>query len=388
MLEVKRHTDLSDIPAASWQDFADPDHPFTQYGFLRALEESGAVGGTAEQHSGWQPFHLSLQDEKATLLGALPGYLKYHSYGEYVFDHAWADAYERAGGRYYPKLQVCAPFTPAPGPRLLSNSKKQIENQQILLSGLQSYVEKFNLSSAHLTFVTEQEYTIAPEDIWLKRQGLQYHWQNRNYSSFDDFLENLTSRKRKAIRKERKALDLGNLKIQTLRGPDIQPRHWDQFYQFYLNTIDRKWGHAYLPRLFFERLHHHMADQLLLICVVDTIGEIVAAALNVIGTQTLYGRYWGCKEEYKFLHFETCYYQSQEFAIHEKLATVQAGAQGEHKVQRGYLAVPTYSLHHIANPEFRHAVDRFLQQERPAITQTIAEINAQGPYRQQEVAVS
>lgn len=384
-MEIRRHTTLSDFSADAWQKISDPADPFISYGFLAALEESGAVGGSEADHTGWQPFYLSLKESDGTLRGALPSYLKFHSSGEYVFDQSWAEAYQRAGGQYYPKLQVSIPFTPAPGPRLLTQSSPDTRDHRLtLLTGLQQITDQNNLSSAHITFITEEEYDLAPSDSWLKRMGLQYHWQNQNFNHFDDFLSCLTSRKRKAIRKERKAVETSDLTIRHLRGNEITPAHWDRFYQFYLDTIDRKWAHAYLPRLFFERLQAHLSDQILLIAVMDCTGEMVAAALNLIGQHSLYGRYWGCQADYKFLHFETCYYQSQEFAIREKLATVQAGAQGEHKIQRGYLPVPTYSLHYITHPEFRQAVARFLHQERHHVQQAISELASQGPYRQSD----
>lgn len=389
-MEIRRHSHFSDFSADDWQKISDPDDPFTSYGFLAALEESGAVGGSENNHTGWQPFYLSLQDSETTLWGALPSYLKFHSSGEYVFDQSWAEAYQRAGGQYYPKLQVSIPFTPAPGTRLLTQpgqagpGQAEIDHRLTLLAGLQQITDQNNLSSAHITFVTEDEYHLAPAETWLKRMGLQYHWQNQGFGDFEDFLSCLTSRKRKAIRKERKAFETSDLTIRHLRGNEITPAYWDRFYQFYLDTTDRKWAHAYLPRLFFERLHAHLSDQVLLIAVMDCTGEMVAAALNLIGGHSLYGRYWGCQADYKFLHFETCYYQSQEFAIQEKLATVQAGAQGEHKIQRGYLPVPTYSLHYIGHPEFRQAVERFLRQERHHVQQAITELASQGPYRQSD----
>jgi len=342
--------------------------PFLSHAFLVALEESGSVGGG----TGWSPAPLLVEREGA-LIGAAPAYLKSHSQGEYVFDHAWADAWERAGGRYYPKLQIAVPFTPVPGARLLGDAVQQ------LLAGAEALTEQNNLSSAHITFIDEVGADHCERRGWLIRHGIQYHWFNRGYASFDAFLEALSSRKRKAIRKERRAAVEG-LEVVALRGSEIRAQHWDAMWAFYQDTGSRKWGRPYLTRRFFDMAGAALGEAALLF-LASRNGEPVAGALNLIGPDALYGRYWGTLAELPFLHFELSYYRAIEWAIAHGLKTVQAGAQGEHKVARGYEPVITRSAHFIPNPGFRAAVADFVEREKQAVAQELAWIGESLPYR-------
>ena len=355
------------VDAAQWDALAGP-HPFVSHAFLSALEESGSVGpGT-----GWTPAAI-LVDSDGTLAAAAPAYLKTHSQGEYVFDHGWADAWERAGGAYYPKLQVAVPFTPVPGPRLLGSRPQQ------LLAALEAVTVQNELSSAHITFVEENDAAEAQRRGWLIRHGLQYHWFNRGYRDFEDFLAALTSRKRKAIRKERAAASEG-LEFRALRGSEIGTAEWDSMWRFYQDTGSRKWGRPYLTREFFDRIGETMGDRLLLFLACRD-GLPIAGALNVIGEDALYGRYWGTIDEVRFLHFELSYYQAIEWAIDHGLSSVQAGAQGEHKLGRGYEPVITKSAHFIADPGFRDAVGDFVREERTAIAAESEWLARDLPYR-------
>jgi predicted N-acyltransferase len=340
--------------ANAWDALAGGD-PFLSHAFLSALEESGSVGGG----TGWSPAPIAIEDERGALLAAAPAYLKSHSQGEYVFDHAWADAYERAGGRYFPKLQIAVPFTPVPGPRLLGTMPQQ------LLAAAEAVTEQNGLSSAHITFIDDADAAECDQRGWLIRHGIQYHWHNRGYGSFDDFLGALTSRKRKAIRKEREAAADG-LDFTALRGNEIGPAERDAMWVFYQDTGSRKWGRPYLTRDFFDRIGETMGDKLLLFLAYRD-GLPIAGALNLIGPDTLYGRYWGTIDEVPFLHFELCYYRAIEWAIANRLSAVQAGAQGEHKLARGYEPVISRSAHFIPDPAFRSAVATFLEGERRAI---------------------
>jgi predicted N-acyltransferase len=355
------------LDSAAWDRVAGP-HPFTSHAFLTALEESGSVGSG----TGWTPAPILVEGE-AGLTAAAPAYLKTHSQGEYVFDTGWADAWERAGGAYYPKLQVAVPFTPVPGPRLLGSRPQQ------LLAALEAVTVQNELSSAHITFLEEAAAAEAERRGWLIRHGLQYHWFNQDYRDFDDFLDSLTSRKRKAIRKERAAAREG-LEFQALSGSEIGPAEWDWMWRFYQDTGSRKWGHPYLTRPFFDRIGETMGDRLLLFLAVRD-EQPVAGALNVIGPDALYGRYWGTIDEVRFLHFELSYYQAIEWAIEHRLASVQAGAQGEHKLSRGYEPVITRSAHFIADPGFRSAVGEFVEQEREAIAAEARWCARELPYR-------
>ena len=359
---------VGEIEAARWDALAGSADPFLSHAFLTALEESGSVGG----RSGWTPLPI-LVEECGEPLAAAPAYLKSHSQGEYVFDHGWADAWQRAGGDYYPKLQVAVPFTPCPGRRLLGG------RPQALLAAAEAVVEQNGLSSAHATFIADAEVAEFEARGWLIREGTQYHWFNRDYASFDDFLAALSSRKRKALRKERATAREG-LTFLQLRGDDIAPEHWDAMWRFYQHTGRRKWGRPYLTRAFFDRIGVTMGTRILLLLALRE-GRPIAGALNLIGADTLYGRYWGATEEVPFLHFELCYYQAIEWAIAHGLAEVQAGAQGEHKLARGYEPVITRSAHFIPNPAFRKAVERFLESERAAVAYELEACRAELPYR-------
>ena len=360
-------TGVADIDAAQWDTLAGGD-PFLSHAFLGALERSGSVGpGT-----GWSPAPILIEDD-GNVVAAAPAYLKAHSQGEYVFDHGWAEAWERAGGQYYPKLQIAVPFTPVPGTRLLGSRPQQ------LLGAAEAVAVQNGLSSAHITFVDEAGAAECATRGWLLRHGVQYHWLNRGFGSFEDFLAALTSRKRKAIRKERAAARAG-LEFRTLRGAEIGPAEWDAMWAFYQDTGSRKWGRPYLTRAFFDLIGETMGEELLLMLACRD-GVPVAGALNFVGLGTLYGRYWGCTEEVPFLHFELCFYQAIEWACDHGLASVQAGAQGEHKIARGYEPVLTRSAHFLPNPAFRDAVADFVASERAAVAQEIAWLRRDLPYR-------
>ncbi|KQM74127.1 GNAT family N-acetyltransferase [Sphingomonas sp. Leaf20] len=346
------------IAAKDWNACAGEGNPFVGHDFLAALETSGSVGG----RSGWQALPIVIDDDDGTPAAIAPAYAKSHSQGEYVFDHAWADAWERAGGRYYPKLQLCAPFSPVPGPRLLLRDPTLAP---ALIAAVEAVTDQSGLSSAHATFIAPDEVAAFEAAGWLIRQGTQFHWRNAGYASFDDFLAALASRKRKAIRKERAAAVEG-LTIRHLSGADITPAHWDAFWVFYQDTGSRKWGQPYLTRGFFDTIGATMGDRILLI-LAERDGVPIAGALNLIGEDTLYGRYWGATEEVPFLHFELCYYQAIDAAIARGLQTVEAGAQGEHKLARGYAPVATYSAHYIPDAGFRRAIADFLEREREAV---------------------
>ena len=367
---------LRDVPAEQWDACAGSENPFVSHGFLSALEDSNS----ACSESGWQAQHLTALDENGCVIAAAPVYLKSHSYGEYVFDWGWADAYERAGGNYYPKLLSAVPFTPAAGQRLLLHPDAPPEMTDVLISGIIQLADKQNVSSAHITFLTEPEYHRCGDNGLLLRKGRQFHWENRGYETFNDFLATLTSRKRKAIRKERAAIVKQNIQMKTLSGSDITESHWDAFYQFYRDTTDRKWGHRYLTRSFFSLLQERLPERVVLI-MAEHEGQWVGGAINLRGHDTLFGRYWGCLEEFKFLHFETCYYQAIDYAISHKLAWVEAGAQGPQKIQRGYLPRPTYSAHWIVDPNFRRAVQQFVEVEQQEIDQEMALLMRDSPYR-------
>jgi len=349
---------VASIAAADWDACAGTANPFTSHGFLAILEESGS----AVAETGWQPIPIVIDGADNRPAAIVPAYGKSHSQGEYVFDHGWADAWERAGGRYYPKLQVAVPFTPVPGPRLLLRDGALAP---ALIAAIEAVTDQHKLSSAHATFVAPEQLPLFESAGWLIRAGTQYHWQNEGYGSFEDFLGALASRKRKAIRKERAGAVQG-LTIRHLTGRDITEADWDAFWIFYQDTGSRKWGRPYLTRAFFSLLGERMADRVLLI-LAERDGRPIAGALNLIGAETLYGRYWGCVEEVPFLHFELCYYQAIDAAIALGLRTVEAGAQGEHKLARGYIPVPTWSAHYIPDAGFRRAVAQFLAREREAV---------------------
>ena len=375
---VKSLPSIHEITPEDWNACAGPDDPFVSHAFLAALEDSSSVS----VKTGWTPRHLVAHDGSGRLMACTPAYLKTHSYGEYVFDWSWADAYERAGGRYYPKLQVAVPFTPIAGNRLLVREGAPAAAVDVLAGALIQLAQRLGISSVHVTFPTEAQWAHLGQRGFLLRIGHQFHWHNRGYRDFDDFLAALSSRKRKAIRKERKGVADHGVSVRTLVGGDIQERHWDAFYRFYRNTHDRKWGHAYLNRKFFHLLGDRLRDRVVMVVAERAGGETVAGALNLRGANALYGRYWGCVEDYRFLHFEACYYRAIDFAIAAGLERVEAGAQGPHKVQRGYLPVRTYSAHWIADPGFRSALARYLAAERHAVDEEMARLSAASPYRQ------
>jgi predicted N-acyltransferase len=368
---------IHDIPAAEWDACAGSDNPFLSHAFFAALEDSAS----ACAETGWLPRHLVVNGAEGEAVGCAPLYLKSHSYGEYVFDWGWADAYQRAGGRYYPKLQAAVPFTPVSGRRFLVRPGAPTGTQEALAAAMLRLAERLRVSSLHVTFLEPDESSTLTALGLLPRIGLQYHWRNEGYRSFDDFLARLSSRKRKSLRKERAALADHDVVVRPLSGAAIEPRHWDAFYRFYLDTVERKWAHAYLTRAFFCRLGETMAEKVVLVLAEAPTGRPVGAALNLVGGDALYGRYWGCSASYRFLHFELCYYRAIDYAIEHRLARVEAGAQGEHKIQRGYLPVKTHSAHWIADPGFRCAVARFLDAERPAVEAEIAASAAASPFR-------
>lgn len=363
---------VASIAADDWDACAGTANPFVRHAFLAALERSGSVGA----RTGWQSLPIVIDGSDGRPAAIAPAYAKSHSQGEYVFDHGWADAWERAGGRYYPKLQVAVPFTPVPGPRLLLRDPAMAP---ALISAVEAVTDQHRLSSAHATFLADDQRAAFEAAGWLMRAGTQFHWHNHGYRSFDDFLGALASRKRKAIRKER-AQAVGGLTIRHLSGAEITEAHWDAFWAFYQDTGARKWGRPYLTRSFFSMLGEAMADEVLLI-LAEREGRPIAGALNLIGADALYGRYWGATEEVPFLHFELCYYQAIEAAIARGLARVEAGAQGEHKLARGYAPVTTWSAHYIPDPNFRRAVADYLEREREAVAHEQEYLGALTPFR-------
>jgi uncharacterized protein len=357
------------------QDFV--FNPFIAHDFLAALEASGS----AVARAGWQPQHLIAETPAGEVVGVAPCYLKSHSRGEYVFDHAWADAYERAGGCYYPKLQVSVPFTPATGRRLLARPGSDHEIVQAgLAAGLIELARLRDASSAHLTFLTEPEWRLLGAQGFLQRTDQQFHWENAGYGTFEDFLAALAARKRKIIRRERRDGVPADVTVHWLTGSDLTEAAWDAFFAFYTETGSRKWGRPYLTRSFFSLVSEKMRERILLV-MAKRAGRFIAGALNFMGSDTLYGRHWGAIEHHPFLHFELCYYQAIDFAIHHKLKRVEAGAQGEHKLTRGYLPVTTYSAHYIADPGLRRAIADYLKRERAYVTAAGAELAGYGPYR-------
>jgi predicted N-acyltransferase len=355
-----------------WNALSGTDNPFVCHEFLTSLEDSGSVG----EGTGWDPVPITISDDDGNLVAAMPSYAKGHSQGEYVFDHSWADALHRAGGSYYPKLQICAPFTPANGPRLLL---KDPELAPYLLKGAELVCEQNGLSSAHATFIEQPQLEMFENAGWLLRSDLQFHWSNAEYADFDAFLSELASRKRKNLKKERKSAQDG-VKIERLSGDDIKAHHWDAFWVFYQDTGARKWGTPYLTREAFTLLAERMGDRLVLIlALIDD--EPIAGALNFVGPEALYGRYWGCTLEKKFLHFELCYYQAIDIAIELGLKRVEAGAQGGHKLARGYEPCQTWSAHWIANPSFREAIADFLEREREGVATDQIFLDRRTPFK-------
>ncbi|WP_312409457.1 GNAT family N-acetyltransferase [Shinella sp.] len=384
-VHIRVETTFADIAADDWDrlsgasrvDAQTPYNPFISHAFLSSLEESGC----AVAETGWLGQHLLLEGDDGALLGALPAYLKNHSQGEYVFDHGWADAFERAGGRYYPKLQASIPFTPATGPRLLSRvGQPVLPTQTALAEGLKELAKRHGVSSAHVTFAPQDEMPVFEATGYLHRTDQQFHFINEGYGSHDDFLETLASRKRKALKKERRAALENGIEIDWLTGADLTESIWDQFFAFYLDTGSRKWGRPYLNREFYSLIGERMAEDILLV-MAKRGGRYIAGAINFIGSDTLFGRHWGCVEDHPFLHFEVCYHQAIDFAIAKGLTRVEAGAQGEHKLARGYLPVTTHSAHYITHPGLRRAVAEYLERERRDVEMVGEYLAEHGPFR-------
>lgn len=388
-LVVKIAGSIGAVDAAAWDACAlgpqaaalgvDPACPFVSHAFLSALEDAGCV----RAETGWAPAHVLVEDEAGALLACAPAYLKSHSQGEYVFDHSWADAYMRAGGRYYPKVQVGVPFTPATGPRLLVRpGERAALAQSRLVAGLRALRARAGASSVHLTFLPKAQWEALGEDGFLQRIDQQFHWIDESYGSFEAFLDTLASRKRKTLRRERRDALAPGITIDWLRGREITEAHWDAFYAFYMDTGSRKWGRPYLNRRFFSLVGERLGERVLLV-MAKREGRHIAGAINFIGDETLYGRNWGCVEDHPFLHFEVCYYQAIDFAIAHGLKRVEAGAQGEHKLLRGYRPVETYSAHDIADPGLRRAVEDYLVRERAHIGELGEELAAALPFKRE-----
>ncbi len=384
ILRIRVEPSLAAIPADAWDSCASGEtdgknpNPFVSHAFLLALEVSGCTGN----RSGWNPAHVLVENEAGELLAAAPCYLKTHSQGEYVFDHGWADAFERAGGQYYPKLQVSSPFSPVTGPRLLVRGGEAAPAaREALIRAVRLVRDRLGASSVHITFPTEAEWRALGDQGFLLRMDQQFHWENAGYASFEAFLETLASRKRKNIRKERATARQNGIAIEWLTGAQITEEHWDAFLAFYVDTGSRKWGRPYLNRAFFSEVGRSMAEQILLV-MARRNGKLIAGAINFIGSDTLYGRNWGCIEDHPCLHFEVCYYQAIDFAIAHGLKRVEAGAQGEHKLARGYMPSLTYSAHDIADPRLRRAIADYLERERAQVEAMREALSAEGPYRQ------
>ena len=372
---------IADISAADWDACACPGtqayNPFLSHAFLMALEDSGCVG----RGTGWGAVHLTVTDETGQLVAAAPQYLKHHSQGEYVFDHSWADAYERAGGNYYPKLLIAVPFTPATGPRLLVADHPHADAARTaLITASISSARQLEVSSLHANFVNPSDADALERGGFLRREDRQFHWYNQDYRDFQDFLDQLSSRKRKQIRKERESAISAGIDVVALSGPDLREEHWDAFYAFYMDTGGRKWGRPYLNRTFFSLLGERLSQDVVLV-MARRNGRWIAGALNLLGSDALYGRNWGCIEDHPCLHFEVCYYQAIDFAIQRKLARVEAGAQGEHKLARGYRPTITHSMHWIRDPNFRSAVANYLVAERRAVEAQVEMLDAHLPFR-------
>jgi uncharacterized protein len=371
-LSLEVYPKIDEIGQAAWDGCASCDNPFISYGFLSALEDSGSVG----KRTGWHPRYAVLRDADGTIVAIAPAYAKTNSYGEYVFDHGWAHAYERAGGAYYPKLQVAVPFSPVPGPRILCRPGLP---PAAMAAALEQLAETLDCSSVHVTFCTETEWKALGSAGWLQRLGMQFHWENSNYQTFDDFLGALSSRKRKVIKRERRNAQEG-MSFKALSGPDLTREVWDFFYNFYTSTVDRKWGGAYLTPEFFPLLGERLGSNIVLM-IAERNGRPIAGALNLRSHDALYGRNWGSTEDVPFLHFELCYYQAIDYAIAHGMKRVEAGAQGEHKIQRGYLPKPTYSAHWIKHSGLRRAVAEFLRAERQDMTEAMATLTEESPYK-------
>ena len=377
-LTLTLHAKIADIGAADWDACAGTGNPFVSHAFLSAMEDSGS----ASSRTGWLPQHAVLRRGGGEIVGIVPMYAKSHSYGEYVFDHGWANALERIGKDYYPKLQAAVPFSPVPGPRLLRRPGSGIPFAA-MASALEQACASHKLSSVHVTFCTHDEWAGLGDAGWLQRIGTQFHWENEGYSDFEGFLGALSSRKRKVLRRERRDANAAGLTFHSLSGADITERHWDAFYAFYQSTVDRKWGSAYLTRSFFSLLGQRLGAKVVLMYAQNGTTP-VAGALNLVGDEALYGRNWGCSGDWPFLHFELCYYRAIDWAIEHGLKRVEAGAQGRHKIQRGYLPKPTYSAHWITHPGLRRAVADFLVEERAGVEAEMTALAGESPFRKGE----
>ena len=379
---IRATSSITTIDATEWDACAGDRNPFLSHAFLKALEDSGSV----RAETGWMPYHVVVEGMEGKLHGAAPLYVKSHSQGEYIFDYGWTNAFERAGGQYYPKLQLAVPFTPVTGPRLLArDDQEQAMNRELALAGCVEVANQLEVSSLHITFLTEEEWKQCGESGLLQRTGEQFHWLNKGYATFDEFLSDLTSRKRKQIRRERREiLENTDLNVQVFTGSDLKEEHWDAFFDFYIDTGNRKWGRPYLERQFFSLIGETMADRIALVMATRD-GSYIAGALNFIGSDALYGRNWGCCEDHRFLHFEACYYQAIQFAIERGLDRVEAGAQGPHKLARGYLPVHTYSVHWIREAQFREAIERYLVHERQQVDQDINYLATHLPFRHTDI---
>lgn len=377
---LKAVTSALSIPREDWDRLANPAggefNPLVSHDFFRCLEEAGC----AVAKTGWSPRHIVMEDDTGRITGIAPCYRKRHSYGEYVFDRGWAEAYARAGGHYYPKLQVAVPFTPVTGPRLFAVTE---EDRRELASGLIALCTQEQASSVHITFLPERDWQALGGKLWLQRTDIQFQWMNDGYASFDDFLASLSSQKRKNIRKERASVAKAGIMLHALTGSDIQEKHWDAFFEFYMDTGARKWGQPYLNREFFSLIGEAMREHILLV-MAERAGRMIAGALNFIGSHALYGRNWGAIEYHDNLHFETCYYQAIDFAISRKLPRVEAGAQGAHKLARGYLPQKTYSLHFLSHPGLQRAVANYLEAERRGVDEEQQALAAHSPFRQEQ----
>lgn len=378
LASVRVLSSIAEIDAAAWNACAGGANPFVSHGFLAACEDSGS----AVPKTGWLARHLVLEDSSGAVIAAAPLYAKSHSLGEYVFDQGWAQAYEQAGGKYYPKLLSAVPFTPVPGPRLLVRTglEDKTQAERALVAGMIELARRHDISTVHVNFIDEMQKDRLAEMGFLIRTGCQFHWTNRGYATFDDFLADLSSRKRKTLRKERADALKDGLSVRIASGRDVREADWDAFFEFYMETGSRKWGRPYLTRAFFSLLQAAMPESIVLV-LAERAGKPIAGALNLKGADALYGRYWGAVEHHPFLHFELCYYQAIDYAIAHGLARIEAGAQGEHKIQRGYLPVPTYSAHYIRDSGFRDAVANFLAHETPTMAAEIAALADLSPFK-------
>ena len=371
---------INEVPGEQWDTCARGDNPFLSHAFLSALEDSECVS----RRTGWGPAHIVIEGADGALAGCVPLYMKSHSRGEYIFDHGWADAYERAGGRYYPKLLAAVPFVPATGRRLLVRPAPDEANvQSQLIAALKSASEQLDIATVSVNFCTENEWEQMAAAGYLRRADQQFHWYNRGYASFDDFLDDLSSRKRKTIRRERRGATENDIQIEVLQGAELTEDHWDAFYAFYMDTGGRKWGTPYLNRTFFSLINERMAEQIVLI-MCKRAGRYIAGALNFVGTDCIYGRHWGCIEDHKFLHFEACYYQAIDYAIAHGLDRVEAGAQGPHKLARGYMPTRIHSAHYIRDSGFRRAVANYLEHERREVEHDMGYLEDRAPFRKGE----